>query len=133
MFDNIDGNNQVVYPKYPVGKQIYVQSIVRNLLPNRSNEYYFIARYNEKVKGGYRQWIYPVLPDKNVRISSIVNHKQIATHYNNFMDTAILGYHLLDHDRYHEFDNKYELKKYIYNKCLPSIDTASENLAQEQN
>ena len=49
------------------------------------------------------------------------------------MDTAILGYHLLDHDRYHEFDNKYELKKYIYNKCLPSIDTASENLAQEQN
>lgn len=54
LFDNIDGNNQVVYPKYPVGKQIYVQSIVRNLLPNRSNEYYFIARYNEKVKGGYR-------------------------------------------------------------------------------
>lgn len=133
LFDNIDSNNQVVYPKYPVGKQIYVQSIVRNSLPNRSNEYYFIARYNEKVKGGYRQWIYPVLPDKNVRISSIVNHKQIAMHYNNFMDTAILGYHLLDHDRYHEFDNKYELKKYIYNKCLPSIDTASENLAQEQN
>lgn len=133
LFDNIDSNNQVVYSKYPVGKQIYVQSIVRNSLPNRSNEYYFIARYNEKVKGGYRQWIYPVLPDKNVRISSIVNHKQIATHYNNFMDTAILGYHMLDHDRYHEFDNKYELKKYIYNKCLPSIDTAKDNLAQEQN
>lgn len=133
LFDNIDSNNQVVYPKYPVGKQIYLQSIVKNSLPNRGNEYYFIARYNEKVKGGYRQWIYPVLPDKNVRISSIVNHKQIATHYNNFMDTAILGYHMLDHDRYHEFNNKYELKKYIYNKCLPSINTAKDNLAQEQN
>lgn len=133
LFDNIDNNEQVVYPKYPVGKQIYLQSIVKNSLPNRGNEYYFIACYNEKVKGGYRQWIYPVLPDKNVRISSIVNHKQIATHYNNFMDTAILGYHLLDHDRYHEFNNKYELKKYIYNKCLPSINTAKDNLAQEQN
>lgn len=149
-------NGQPVQIKYPANKVLYLQSIVRNSIQGRNNEFYLITRYNEPTKNSIRQWTYPVMNTKDVRISDIVKHKQISTHYNNFLDTAIFTYHMLDFDRYNGFSNTYRFvydphsiqknaliytsiqpdsrttDETIFDALLPPIDTAEDNLKQEE-
>ena len=149
-------NGQPVQIKYPANKVLYLQSIVRNSIQGHNNEFYLITRYNEPTKNSIRQWTYPVMNTKDVRISDIVKHKQISTHYNNFLDTAIFTYHMLDFDRYNGFSNTYRFvydphsiqknaliytsiqpdsrttDETIFDALLPPIDTAEDNLKQEE-
>lgn len=160
-------NGQPAQIRYPANKVLYLQSIVRNSIQGRNNEFYLITRYNEPTKNGVRQWTYPVMDTKDVHISDIVKHKQIPTHYNNFLDTAIFTYHMLDFDRYNGFSNTYRFvydphsilgsnlfvglsgavdnniftsiqpesrttDETIFDTLLPPIDTAEDNLKQEE-
>lgn len=137
-------------PKYPINKVVYVQSIVRNSIKGRHNEFYLLAQGDD----GNKRWTYPIMPNKYVHVSNIVNHKQIKTHYDNFLDTSIFAYHMLDLDRYNHYDNAFRFipdyttphnvyqtsgqpgsrttNETIYDTFLPPIDTAEDNLKQER-
>ena len=139
-----------IQPKYPINKVVYVQSIVRNSIKGRHNEFYLLAQGDD----GNKRWTYPIMPNKYVHVSDIVDHKQIKTHYDNFLDTSIFAYHMLDLDRYNHYDNAFRFipdyttphnvyqtsgqpgsrttNETIYNTFLPPIDTAEDNLKQEK-
>lgn len=143
-----------IQPKYPINKVVYVQSIVRNSIKGRHNEFYLLAQGDEKDGGMIRRWTYPIIPNKYVHVSDIIDHKQIKTHYNNFLDTSIFAYHMLDLDRYNHYDNAFRFipdyttlhnvyqtsgqpgsrttNETIYDTFLPPIDTAEDNLKQEK-
>lgn len=139
-----------IQPKYPINKVVYVQSIVRNSIKGRHNEFYLLAQGDD----GNKRWTYPIMPNKYVHVSDIVDHKQIKTHYDNFLDTSIFAYHMLDLDRYNHYDNAFRFipdyetphnvyqtsgqpesrttDEKIYDTFLPPIDTADDNLRQEK-
>lgn len=141
--------------RYPFNKTLYVQSIIRNSIKGRNNEFYLIARYNQKTKNDYREWTYPIMNTSDVKLSSIVKHKRIATHYNNFLDTAIFTYHMMDFERYNHYKYAYRFvhdtgaqiskpfdeigetpdsednQRAIMDALLPSVDTAQDNLNNE--
>lgn len=143
-----------IQPKYPINKVVYVQSIVRNSIKGRHNEFYLLTQGDERSGNTIKRWTYPIMPSKYVHVSSIVNHKQIKTHYNNFLDTSIFAYHMLDLDRYSHYDNAFRFipdyttphnvyqtsgqpwsrttDETIYDAFLPPIDTANDNLRQER-
>lgn len=140
---------------YPFNKTLYLQSIVRNSIKGRHNEFYLITCYDQKTINSTRRWTYPIMNSKDVQVSDIVEHKNIATHYDNFLDTSILTYHMLDFERYNKYRNAYRFmrdpqtdfsspvqeiagtpdskttKETVYDAILPPIDTAQENLNNE--
>lgn len=141
--------------RYPFNKTLYVQSIIRNSIKGRNHEFYLIARYNQKTNNGYREWTYPIMNTSDVKLSNIVKHKRIVTHYNNFLDTSIFTYHMMDFERYNHYDYAYRFihdsaaqiskpfeeiggtpdskdnQKAIMDALLPSVDTAQDNLNNE--
>lgn len=140
---------------YPFNKTLYLQSIVRNSIKGRHNEFYLITCYDQKTINSTRRWTYPIMNSKDVQLSDIVEHKNIATHYDNFLDTSILAYHMMDFERYNKYRNAYRFirdpqtdfsspvqeiagtpdskttKETVYDAILPPIDTAQENLNNE--
>lgn len=143
-----------IQPEYPIDKVVYVQSIVRNSIKGRHNEFYLLAQGDERCGNTIRRWTYPIMPNKYVHVSDIVAHKQIKTHYDNFLDTSIFAYHMLDLDRYNHYDNAFRFipdyttphnvyqtsgqpgsrttEEKIYGTFLPPIDTAEDNLKLEK-